>query len=534
MKKLILSAATAGALALFAMAGPVQAQQGNNDQLLFGVTFFQNQLITIDTTTGEGTLVGNIGEAVSGYGLAVYQGKLYTFNSHDNTIDQLSMLTGRILQRKNIGLTDVAGEGDLAIRSDTGIGFIASTFDGQGNPTHPLYVFDLNANTPTVEIAQTPVALDALAFDGNHTLYAVSQGDASNDATLYTVNQLTGGLTSIGTLGVAKNSPVAGITFAADGTFYGAIDDQLFRINKSTGAATLVDANTPDFSFSSVSGVAFATGASALANMSSRANVGVGDNVLIGGFIIRQDPALPPGSAPAATHKMLALRAIGPSISVDGQPVAGTLADPTLSLYNSAGTRIKFNDNWKGNTSADQTTIVDSGLAPANDNESVIIANLTPGRYTAIVSGAGNGTGIALEELYDLESGNGLTQINLSARGFVETGDNVLIAGVIVAGSKPQSVIVRGIGPSLPSAQIPNRLANPTLDLYDGNGNLLERNDNWQDSPEAQDISNAHLAPPSMLESAIEKPLLKGNYTAVLRGVGNTSGVALVEVYIAP
>lgn len=536
MKKNILAMVTAGALALFA-ACPAKAQNSTNNEVLFGITFFQNQLISIDTTTGEGTLVGNIGETVSGYGLAAYQNKLYTFNPNDQSIDQLNLVNGKIFAKKTItgiggaGGTGLAGEGDLAINPDTGVGFLASAFDSAGDPTHPLYTFNLTTGLVT-PLATTTVALDGLAFDGAPTLYAIGQGDvnggdpAAGDATLYTVNQTTGALTTIGVLGVPQNSPVAGITFAPDGTLYGAIDDQLYKIDKATGAATKVDADTPDFSFSSVSGLAYATGANLLGNMSSRANVGTGDKVAIGGFIIRPQASSAPSPAPAT--KQLVIRALGPSLTA--QDISGVLADPTLTLYDNNGMQIAFNDNWTQNSAADRTTIQDAGLAPIDAKESVIVADIAVGSYTAIVRGADNGTGLALTEVYDLAPGNGLTAANLSTRAFVDTGDNVLIDGVIISGSGAQPVIIRGIGPSL-EGQVPTPLADPTLELHDANGALVQSNDNWMDSPQKAAIQASGIAPTNDLESAIDLPLGPGNYTAILRGKGNTTGIGLVEVY---
>lgn len=536
MKRNILAAVTAGALALF-LAFSAEAQVSTNNEVLFGITFFQNQLITIDTTTGQGTLVGDIGETVSGYGLAAYQNKLYTFNPNDQSIDQLNLINGKIFARKTItgiggtGGTGLAGEGDLAINPDTGVGFLASAFDSAGDPTHPLYTFNLTTGIIT-QLATTTVVLDGLAFDDTPTLYAIGQGDvdggdpAAGDATLYTVNQTTGALAPIGVLGVPQNSPVAAITFAPDGTLYGAIDDQLYKINKATGAATKVDADTPDFSFSSVSGLAYASGANLLGNMSSRANVGMGDKVAIGGFIIR--PQASPAPSPAPATKQLVIRALGPSLTA--QRLSGVLADPTLTLYDDNGMQIAFNDNWTQNSAADRTTIQDAGLAPVDPKESVLVADIAVGSYTAIVRGVSNGTGLALVEIYDITAGDGLTAANLSTRAFIDTGDNVLIDGVIISGSGAQAVIIRGIGPSL-EGQVPTPLADPTLELHDANGTVVQSNDNWMDSPQKAAIEASGLAPTDDLESAIDLPLSPGSYTAILRGKGNTAGIGLVEVY---
>lgn len=535
MKKLILAAATAGVLALFSgLATPVQAQVTSNDQVLFGITFFKNELIRIDLTTGEGTLVGTIDANESGYGLTTYNGGLYTFNPNTNRIDQLSTVDGRVLSSTDIGVTGLAGEGDLVIASDTGDGFLASAFDADGNPTHPLYAFSLTAGTGAL-IGNTSVALDGLAVDSGGVLYALGQGDsgesdpATVDTELYSVNKTTGALTPIGPIGVPQNSPIAGLTFSPDGTLYASIDDKLYTINPSTGAATIVDAATPDFSFSSVSGLAMTQGASVLANLSSRANVLTGDDVLITGLIITAE-------TPGVTGtKLVIFRGLGPSLSVAGQLLAGTLSDPTMTLFDSNGAPLATNDDWMQNSAADQTTITNAGLAPGSDKESVLVAQLPEGKYTAVLSGVNEATGIALEEVYDLEEGNGLKAANLSARALVSPGDNALIGGMIVEGSITKHSIVRGLGPSL-SDQVPAPLADPELMLFDANGTVIETNNDWMMSPEAADITAQGLAPSDPKEAVIDQLALEpGAYTIVLTGVGtDTTGTALIEAYDVP
>ena len=256
--------------------------------------------------------------------------------------------------------------------------------------------------------------------------------------------------------------------------------------------------------------------ASRLANISARLQVGLGDDVLIGGFIVRGSPA-----------KRIMIRAIGPSLSSSG--IMNALADPILELHDSTGAVIATNDNWADN--ANQQEIIDTGIAPASPKESVILARLPSDdngvAYTAILRGAGNTTGVGLLEVYDLDRGLGPRVLNISTRGRVDVGDNVMIGGVIVAGQASQRVIVRAIGPSLPVA---GKLADPTLELHDGNGGLLASNDNWRSDQEAEIIATT-IPPSNDLESAIVATLPPANYTAVVRGVNNTTGVALVEVY---
>ena len=150
--------------------------------------------------------------------------------------------------------------------------------------------------------------------------------------------------------------------------------------------------------------------------------------------------------------------------------------------------------------------------------------------YTAVVRGANNGTGIGVVEVYDLDRTVDSKLANISTRGFVQTGDNVLIAGTIVLGQVPQKVIIRAIGPSL---NLPGGLADPTLELRDSNGLLLEANDNWVDSPNKQAIIDSTIPPSNNLEAAIVRtlPANGASYTAIVRGVNDATGIALVEVY---
>jgi hypothetical protein len=254
-----------------------------------------------------------------------------------------------------------------------------------------------------------------------------------------------------------------------------------------------------------------------LANISTRLNVGVDDDVLIGGFIVRgPDP------------KRMILRALGPSLTRAG--VSGAMANPTLELHDSTGATIATNDDWQ--TSGQASEIRASGLAPTNPLESAIVATLQPGNYTAIVRGVNNSTGIALIEGYELDS-TATRLVNVSTRGRVGVGDEVLIGGVILAGSDSKTVMVRALGPSLGTGAHPlaGVLVNPVLELHDGSGNLLASNDDWVNSPQHSAIAATGLAPSNSLESAILSTLSPGNYTAIVRGANNTTGVGLVEVY---
>jgi hypothetical protein len=252
---------------------------------------------------------------------------------------------------------------------------------------------------------------------------------------------------------------------------------------------------------------------------------------MIGGFIVQ-----------GIESKKVIIRAIGPGLTQYGVP--NVLADPTLELHDGTGAVIASNDNWQhtiigGIITRDQVRdIQNSGYAPGNASEPAIVAELPPGNYTAVIRGINNTTGVALAEAYDLSPEALSILSNISTRSFVQTGNNVMIGGFIIPGTGPKRVIVRAIGPELTRYGVPNALANPTLELHDQN-QLLASNDDWVttiiggiiSSNQADEIRNSGHAPDNFRESAIIATLPPGNYTAIVRGVDNTTGVGLVEVY---
>ena len=300
-----------------------------------------------------------------------------------------------------------------------------------------------------------------------------------------------------------------------------------------TGQSSDISATSPEGINLDVIGYNLAqTGPPSLGNVSTRSFVQTGANVMIGGFIVQ-------GSGP----KRVIIRAIGPELTPFGVPNA--LANPTLELHNGAGTLIATNNDWQTTiiggiiTSSQVSDIQNSGHAPTDARESAIIADLQPGNYTAILSGVNGTTGVALVEVYDLAPAASSSLGNVSTRSFVQTDSNVMIGGFIVQGSGPKRVIIRAIGPELTPFGVPNALANPTLELHNGAGALIASNDNWQTTiiggiitgSQVSDIQNSGHAPTDFRESAIIANLPPGNYTAIVRGISNTTGVALVEVY---
>ncbi|MEP6699028.1 MAG: matrixin family metalloprotease [Verrucomicrobiota bacterium] len=260
-----------------------------------------------------------------------------------------------------------------------------------------------------------------------------------------------------------------------------------------------------------------ANAAPALVNLSTRGFVGTGDGVLIGGFIVQ-------GTQPTT----VVVRGVGHSLRARG--ISNTLNDPLLELHDSSGT-IATSDDWID--SADATTIASYHLDPANSLESAIIRPLNPGAYTVVLRAYDNGdgdlTGVGLVELYDLHTMGGRFG-NIATRGNVLTADNALIAGVIVGGSQTKEVIVRALGPSL-GPSVTTVLEDPTLEVRDASGNLIAANNDWASGPDAAAIQAAGFAPTSGFESALRATLNPGAYTAIVRGVNNTTGNGLVEIY---
>ena len=253
---------------------------------------------------------------------------------------------------------------------------------------------------------------------------------------------------------------------------------------------------------------------SQLLNISTRLGVQTGENVLIGGFIVT-------GDAP----KRVLIRGLGPSLAAAN--VTGALQDPLLELNNGALT----NDNWK--SGGKQADIEATGIPPQDDREAAIVATLSPGAHTAVLRGVGNSTGIGLIEVYDLAQTASSKLANISSRGLVQTGNDVMIGGFILGPSTNTSstVVVRAIGPSLSAGGVQSPLQNPTLDLRDAEGTLIASNDDWEQGSDSATIKQRGLAPNNPVESAVLAIPGPGNYTAVISGVNNETGVGSVEVY---
>jgi cyclophilin family peptidyl-prolyl cis-trans isomerase len=256
-----------------------------------------------------------------------------------------------------------------------------------------------------------------------------------------------------------------------------------------------------------------------LVNLSTRMQVGTGDSALFVGFIMS-----------GASSKRLAIRALGPSTGL-----SNPVANPVLELHDASAT-IATNDNW--GDAPNKQEIIDAGLNPSSANESVILttvpSNTNGVGYTAVMRGANNTTGLGVVEVYDLDSGPDSTLLNVSTRGQVGVDPNALIAGLTLGGADSKTILVRAIGPSLTGFGVPGALADPTLELHDSNGGLLDSNDDWTSSPQKAQIQNSGFAPSNSKESAVLQTLPAGAYTAVVHGTNGGTGVGSVEVYQLP
>lgn len=323
------------------------------------------------------------------------------------------------------------------------------------------------------------------------------------------------GITQIATLSftaTSSNTSVATVTVSGTHLLVSGVG-----LGNSTITVTATDLEGLTVSQSFTVNVVSAPGR--LVEVSTRLQVGTNENVLIAGFIVR-----------GGTSKRLMVRGIGPSSGV-----TGALANPSLELHDGTGALITSNDNWGDNSNKQE--IVDTGIAPTSNLESAILATVPSNDsgllYTAVLQGVDGTTGIGVVEAYDLDSGAGSTILNVSTRGRVGTDSDVMIAGFFGGGSESKRILVRGIGPSL-SGFVNGALANPTIELHDANGGTIDVNDDWQSSPQASEIQASGIAPSNPKESAMLDLLAPGSYTAIIRGVNNTTGIGSVEVYQLP
>jgi hypothetical protein len=305
--------------------------------------------------------------------------------------------------------------------------------------------------------------------------------------------------------------------------YSGPVGVALANANQASTTATINAPGTYTFVFSAddaVHAVAYdavvvrVTGHDALANISTRVQVGTSNNVAIAGFIVVGNAA-----------KQVVVRGLGPSLT--GAGVQGALADPVLELHGADGTLLLRNDDWQ---ETQAQALSDAGFAPTNNFESALLTTLAPRAYTAILQSKDSSPGIGLLEVYDLQQTPSSKLANISTRGLVGTGQNVMIGGTIVTGPDAGRVVFRALGPSLAANQIANPLSDPQIEIFNANGNKIGGNNNWRESQQGL-LAATGLAPTNDFESAIVIDLSPGAYTAVVSGASGPPGVALVEAY---
>ncbi len=467
---------------------------------LFAANNMGQAVYRIDGTTGQIKAQISGTEVSRPTGVTVgSSGDIYVT---DNALNRVVRYDGRSGVFKGVFAT-VFAPSDLVFGPDGDL-YVASSTNG----TVLRYDGTTGASKGIFASSGSVKAVFGVAFGPDGNLYV----SASTNDPIFRFNGTTGAFMGAFTSG-RQLVNARSIVFGPDGDLYVAsfTSEEVDRFDGTSGAFKLAISNGP---LGSPSGLAFTPEAKVL-NISTRLAVQTGDNVLIAGFIIT-------GEKP----RDVVVRAIGPSLA--GAGLTGVLADPTLELHDSTGALIATNDNWKDDQQAE---IEATGLAPTNDAESALVAKLAPGTYTAVVRGTNDGTGIGLAEVYDLNQATPSKLANISTRGFVDTGENVMIGGFVArpGGGTETSVILRAIGPSL-DAIVENALADPTLELHDSSGALVAANDNWKESQQAE-IQATGLAPTDDAESALVALLPPGSYTAIVRGKEGTTGVALVELY---
>jgi hypothetical protein len=384
---------------------------------------------------------------------------------------------------------------------------VALAFDASGN----LFEADHGSNKI---FKFTPAGVKTTFASGLHGPF----GLAFNAGNLFESDTGTGTIIKLtaaavkSTFASGLNTPT-GLAFDTSGNLFEADQGSgtIFKFTPAGAKSTFASGLTQP------SGLAFEPATAQLTNISTRASVQAGSGVTIAGFIIT-----------GTDSKQVVVRGLGPTLTQFG--VSGVLADPTLDLHNSTSS-ITTNDNWKD---TQQTAIQATGLAPPNDLESAILITLQPGNYTAILAGKNNTTGVGLVEMYDISSGVFAELTNVSTRGHVGLGDDVMIGGFIAGGGNGSiEIVVRGLGPTLTQFGVAGALSDPKLTLLDVNGNVVRSNNNWKDTQQAA-IQATGLAPPNNVESALVVTVAAGNYTAILEGSNGGTGIGLVEIYKVP
>jgi len=472
-----------------------------------------------DPTTGQlaSTFVHR---AFTGPNVVQGGGYLGTVNSNNTAIQPTAVLPFSAIQnepgisntRGTIAMAKMGGDPNSA----TCEWFINTTDNlGLDNPLNNggFTVFGRVAGTG-MSVVDAISALPRFNFGGPFTDLPLRNYTSPNAVRVQHLVSMPG-ITRISPLTFSAMSDNANVTVTVGGTKLLVAGNQTGSANV-TVTATDLDGATVQDTFT----VNVLAAPGRLIQLSTRMQVGIGDNALIGGFIMQ-----------GAEPKRLMIRGIGPS-----SQLPGALGDPILELRNASGAIVASNDNW--GDAANKQEMIDSGVAPTFDSESGILvtvpSNTNNAFYTAIVRGVNDTIGLGLVEVYDLDSGLGSTLLNISTRGQVNVDPNALIAGFFVGGTESKTVVVRAIGPSLAALGVAGALTNPTLEFFNAQGTKLDSNDDWETSANKTQIQASGLAPSNPKESAVLQTLPAGPYTAVVRGADSGSGIGSVEVYQLP
>jgi YVTN family beta-propeller protein len=472
---------------------------------------------------------------------------------NDGTVTVINGSSNTVTATVNVG----AGPDPIAVNTVTNMVYIDNTSDGT--------VSVINGSSNAVSSVAAPAGFVPAE------LSAIAVNPVTN--TVYVVNNTSPTVTVIGasnstsTVSVGNNPVDIGVDTVTDQIYIGNdTDSSVTVINGATNATTTVAAgsgpiavavdetthmayvaNAEGRSVTVIAGSSSgstptptptptptggggASGSARLINISTRAGVGTGGNILIPGFVI--------GGTGTET---LLIRADGPALT--GFGVAGALAQPSLSVFNSAGTVVASNTGWGTNTNpaqiASAATSVGAFALASGSADCALIASLPSGAYTVQISGVGNTTGVALAEVYEV-SASGTRLVNISTRAEVGTGPNIIIPGFVIAGSGSDQLLARGDGPALTAFGVGGALAQPSLSVFDSSGNVIASNTGWGTNSNAAQIASAAaqvgafaLASGSA-DSALIVNVSAGAYTMQISGVNNSTGVALAEVYEVP
>jgi hypothetical protein len=322
---------------------------------------------------------------------------------------------------------------------------------------------------------------------------------------------------------IIPNATTATLTFAATAPADSGSYDVIFTVAGNTFSSATAQ-------------VIIATGnevaVSRIANLSIRTSAGTGGSTLIVGFVI--------GGPNTSGTKPLLVRGVGPTLNSFG--VTGVLTDPKLEIYSAAAVKLFENDNWNVSDAATFANVGAFPLVTGSRDAALYNVAMIPGSYSVQLSGVGATTGIALAEIYDAAPGTTFTAttsrlVNVSARAVSGSGANVLIAGFVIAGPTPKTVLIRGIGPTLGVFGVTGVLADPKLELFDGANVKVQENDNWggvASLTSAFDAVGAFRLDPASRDAALLATLKPGNYTAQITAVSGATGIALVEIYDIP